>query len=180
MMRKSYWVILLSIIIVVAAGLIYQRRSLLPNDQKKAQESEVGTAIGQLAPDLTLKRLDGEDISVSELRGKKVLLNFWASWCAPCRMEKPDLQRLYDDYRGRIEVLAVNQGEAKGVVSEYMMINGYSFPIALDLTGQASDKYLIRGIPTTFFLDEQGIIMNKQSGVLNYNQMLQLLKIEQN
>lgn len=176
-MRKSYWVILLSLIILVAAGLIYQRRSLLPNEPK-IQESEVGTAIGQLAPDLTLQRLDGEKISISQLRGKKVLLNFWASWCAPCRMEKPDLQKLYDDYQGRIEVLAVNQGEAKGVVSEYMMINGYSFPIALDLTGQASKKYLIRGIPTTFFLDEQGMIINKHSGVLNYNQMLQLLKIE--
>ena len=116
---------------------------------------------GFLAPDFELVTLDGEMVCLSDLRGKAVLVNFWASWCPPCRSEMPAMQQVYDDY-GPTEfvVLAVNNthqdriDDAEAFVAE----QGLTFPILLDTDGNASEKYQVRSLPTSFFIDPAGII----------------------
>jgi cytochrome c biogenesis protein CcmG/thiol:disulfide interchange protein DsbE len=116
---------------------------------------------GFYAPEFELTTLNGEEVALSDLRGKAVLVNFWATWCPPCRTEMPAMQRVYDDYsRGEFVVLAVNttyQDRSADVV-DFVAEQGLKFPILLDNTGAVSNRYQIRSMPTSFFIDPDGLI----------------------
>jgi len=108
-------------------------------------------------PAFTVKTLAGADAGVSGLAGKVVLLNFWATWCPPCRQEMPSIQILHEKLKGSaFEVMAISVAEKPGTVTDFLKTNPYSFPMYLDETGSASAPFASRGIPTTFLLDKQG------------------------
>ena len=116
---------------------------------------------GFLAPDFTLESLSGEQISLSDLRGKAIVLNLWASWCPPCRAEMPALQRVYQENHERgLEVLAVNMTAQDNItaVEDFVQEFNLTFPILLDASGEVGNAYLMRALPTTFFIDQEGII----------------------
>jgi peroxiredoxin len=117
--------------------------------------------VGFLAPDFTLSTPEGETITLSELRGKAVLVNLWATWCPPCRAEMPAIQKLYQEYRDQgFVVLAVNatyQDDASKIPA-FTREYGLTFPILLDLTGNVSHQYQLRSLPSSYFIDRQGII----------------------
>jgi peroxiredoxin len=116
---------------------------------------------GVAAQDFELENLDGGTVSLSDYWGNPVLLNFWASWCVPCRSEMPYLQEVFEDLEWKaagLEILAVNLGEAPPVAGGFMEGNGFTFPVLLDMTGRVAEMYNIRSIPSTFFVDEHGII----------------------
>ncbi len=116
---------------------------------------------GFLAPDFALETLDGEEITLSDLRGKVVLLNFWATWCPPCRSEMPSFQEAYAKYEEEgFVIVAVNatlQDSPKDV-ADFVAEYGLSFPVVLDLEGEANQLYLVQSLPTSFFIDKEGII----------------------
>ncbi len=120
--------------------------------------------IGEPAPDFQLKNLDGQSISLSALRGKPVLINFWATWCPPCRYEMPYLQQTYEEWSDRVWLLAIDIGESPSTVEEFMQSNNLSLPVLLDTKKVASQKYNVTGIPTTLFIDEAGIIQGIKIG----------------
>ena len=138
------------------------------------QNVETGPEPGLMAPDFTLDTLSGKEVSLSDFRGQKVFLNFWASWCPPCQQEMPDIQKLYKENEN-IKVLTVNVQESKDTAFDYMISNKYSFTTLLDINGNTASNYLIRGIPTTVIVDDDGIILSRQSGALSYETMLDLL-----
>jgi peroxiredoxin len=116
---------------------------------------------GFLAPDFTLGALRGGEISLAELRGQSVVLNLWASWCPPCRAEMPALQNAYERYRGRgLEIIALNTTyqDNESAAAEFARELGLEFPILLDRTGLVSNLYHLRALPTTFFIDREGVI----------------------
>jgi len=122
---------------------------------------------GHLAPDFTLKTLDGKTARLSELRGKKVvLINFWATWCPPCRLEMPTMQKIYTEYKGKgFEVLAVNiEPDAKEEISEFMKELRLTFPVLLDPDMKVTRKYRLIGLPVSLLIDRQGIIRSKDIG----------------
>jgi len=126
-------------------------------------EVPVGLSVGQRAPDFTVELLDGRTVSLSDFRGRPVLINFWATWCGPCREEMPDFQTVYDLQGGedRFVVLAVNFMEARGDVAAFTEGLGITFPVALDPDGKINgDLYrsAIPGYPTSLLLDADGII----------------------
>ncbi len=124
--------------------------------------------VGALAYDLTLATLDGDEVTLSDLRGKAVMLNFWASWCGPCRIEIPHMIALYDEYRDSgFEILAVNLRENPAQVQAFADQLGMNFPIALDTNGQVGAAYYVRAIPTTYFLDSEGVIRFIHRGTLS-------------
>ncbi|MGB2895200.1 MAG: TlpA disulfide reductase family protein [Anaerolineales bacterium] len=116
---------------------------------------------GFLAPDFTLESLAGDQISISDMRGKVIVLNLWASWCPPCRAEMPALQRVYQENHGRgLEVLAVNITAQDNLtaVEDFVQEFNLTFPILLDTSGKVGKAYLMRAFPTTFFIDQMGVI----------------------
>lgn len=116
---------------------------------------------GFLAPDFSLQTLEGETVSLSELRGQAVLVNLWATWCPPCRAEMPAIQKLYDEYKDQgFMVLAVNmtyQDNPQSVLP-FTRENNLTFPILLEETGEMARKYELRSLPSSFFVNRDGII----------------------
>jgi thiol-disulfide isomerase/thioredoxin len=118
---------------------------------------------GFSAPDFTLETFGSESYTLSELRGRAVLVNFWASWCTPCRSEMPAMQRVYDDFRDQgFIVLAVNSTHQDnlGDAITFAQIRKLDFPILLDRDGAAGSLYDVRALPTSFFIDPEGIIQD--------------------
>ncbi|MBO8162669.1 MAG: TlpA family protein disulfide reductase [Brevibacillus sp.] len=124
-------------------------------------------AIGYEAPHFSLNSIDHETYRLNGPREKPLILNFWASWCGPCREEAPVLKQLYEKYRDRLDLYAVNLTtddnleDAKAFVEKYEL----PFPILLDTEGKVGRLYLIQGIPTTFFVDRSGVIRNMMLGM---------------
>jgi len=121
--------------------------------------------VGKLAPDFQLPGLDGQMVSLGDFRGKAVLLNFWATWCGPCRAEMPFLQQVHEERSGEgVVILAVNIGESQSEVEEFMKNFGLSFLMLLDADEEVARQYNIRAIPTTFFIDKDGVIQDLKIG----------------
>jgi peroxiredoxin len=120
------------------------------------------------APDFTLPQLNGESLTLSDFRGKPTIINFWASWCPPCRQELPALQAAYDAHRDEIGFIAVDVKEEPGTVNSFIKELGLSFPVTFDLDGQVSDvSYEVRGLPTTIFIDVNGVVAARHVGPLD-------------
>ncbi|HHU92106.1 MAG TPA: TlpA family protein disulfide reductase [Halanaerobiaceae bacterium] len=162
------------ILLIIVLGAIFFYNKALGEDTINAK---IGTNIGDLAPDFTLQKVNGEELTLSKLRGKKVFINFWTTNCPYCRLEMPEIQRLYEEHP-EVEILSVNIMENRGKVINFLLTNGFSFPTLLDSKGQVATSYLVRGTPTSYFLDENGIIINKNVGAISYQQMLKMLDIE--
>jgi len=149
---------LLAVGLLVVGGLWTYANRMAPASLEQAQAAPQA---GFLAPDFTLGTLSGETITLSDLRGHPILLNWWASWCLPCRAEMPAMQRVYDHYRddGFI-VLAVNatlqdsRAAAQSFVDEF----GFTYPILLDLDGSVASLYRLRAFPSSYFIDAEGVI----------------------
>lgn len=129
-----------------------------------------GLGIGLKAPDFELKNLAGETVKLSDFEGKKVMLNFWATWCPPCKAEMPDMQKFYMEAGDEIVILAVNI-DAMNDVAGFAKQMGVNFPILLDEDDQVSNTYQILSIPTTYFIDEKGVIKYKHLSAMNVEMM---------
>jgi cytochrome c biogenesis protein CcmG, thiol:disulfide interchange protein DsbE len=128
---------------------------------KVAQGSQNEAKIGKPAPDFTLGRLDRPgSLQLSSLRGKVVVLNFWASWCQPCKLEAPDLAASAKQWSGRVVVLGVDVNDPRGDARGFMRKYGITYPIVHDNKNVTSPKYGLTGLPETFFLDRRGRIVS--------------------
>jgi peroxiredoxin len=114
---------------------------------------------GRAAPDFKLQGLNGESLTLSGFRGSFVLINFWASWCSPCRGETPDLQRFFERSKERgLVVLGVNQQEPAATARRFLDEFAVTYPIALDRDGQVSVAYRTPGLPVSVLVDPQGVV----------------------
>jgi len=128
----------------------------------------VGLRVGDTAPDFALESLRGETIRLSDMRGQVVMINFWAVWCGYCRIELPAMQAVYQVYQDQgFTVLAVDVQESRDVVQAFVEDAGLTFPILLDQRAQVTSMYRIRGLPTSFFVDGDGIITAVHLGPVN-------------
>lgn len=139
------------------------------------QTIKTGIHIGMKAPNFSLKTIDGKTVQLSQLRGKAVIVNFWATWCPPCRAEMPDMQTFYEQYYRQVEIVAVNVmvRDSQEKVREFIKDYHLTFPVVLDVDGNVMKQYDIQPIPTSFIIDRQGIIREKQIDYMSYEQMVQ-------
>ncbi len=124
-------------------------------------------SVGDKAHDFTLSDVNGRDVSLSDFTGQPVVVNFWATWCPPCRLEMPELQNAYDTYRDQgLVVLAVNAQEAEPQVRAFFEEMGFTLPALLDSDGQVGRAYGTPGLPSTFFIDRSGAVTAVHRGLL--------------
>ncbi len=130
-----------------------------------APGADVSPQQGALAPDFLLEKLDGGDLRLSDYRGQPLVVNFWATWCAPCRREIPQFVSAYDRLRDQgLVVIGVNLQESKSIIQNYADDFGMKFPIAIDHNGEVAKRYRLLGLPMTFFIDRQGVVRSVFAG----------------
>ena len=148
------------LIAVVAVGI----SRLLPDKEPPAQAPETAQAPVQV-PDFTVYDDSGTAYRLSDFLGKPIVLNFWASWCGPCKAEMPDIEACYQTYGDEIHFLIVNltdgQSETLETASGFIAEQGYTFPVYYDTTMEAAYAYAISAIPATFFIDAQGNLVSQ-------------------
>ncbi len=154
-MQKTQRIILYVLLLIAGAAWI------LFSAETTATSESAAPQAGFLAPDFTLNTMDGQAYTLSELRGKAVLINLWATWCPPCRAEMPAIEKVYQEYKDQgfivLAVNAANQDDA-AAVTPFLDQYGLTFPVVLDVSGDASAKYQLRSLPSSYFIDRQGII----------------------
>jgi peroxiredoxin len=127
------------------------------------------TEVGAAAPDFSLEDVSGRTVKLSDLRGKPVFVNFWASWCWPCREELPDIQRLFEAKQGAVNIITVNLTSTEVSADEvrrFVKDSGFTMPVLLDTGGEVGEEYQIRSLPLSLYLDDKGIIRKKINGVM--------------
>jgi cytochrome c biogenesis protein CcmG/thiol:disulfide interchange protein DsbE len=154
--RTWYWAI--ALLALLGAGWIAVSRA-----DQETQRGDVTPARlpkeGYLAPEWALQSLDGEEVTLSGLRGQVVILNFWATWCPPCRSEMPAIEEIHRAYRDQgLAVVAVNVQQAEGQIQAFVDEMGLTFPVLPDSYGSVSKRYLIKSLPTTFIIERTGTI----------------------
>jgi len=183
-MKKNIGLLIVVLLVVAMIGT-YVRQQIDKDREietaslgKEMDERKIGLKNGDTPPDFTLTSLDGEDVTLSELRGKKVVLNFWATWCPPCKAEMPHMQNYYEQNakKDNVEIIAVNLTKAERDVTEDEKIDSVmtfresfdlTFPILLDPKNSAGLDYQVITIPTTYFIDSNGYIQRAIRGPMN-------------
>lgn len=139
-----------------------------------------GVKEGNLAPEFQLQTLEGREVKLSDYKGKKVILNFWATWCPPCKAEMPHMQEFYlNQQNDNVEILAVNLTTAEkntNDIGKFVKDYGLTFPILLDTKGDIGETYQAFTIPTSYIIDSQGIVRKKIVGPMDKEMMEQLIK----
>lgn len=150
----------LSITLVVSSGLVWAMGSRVP-------------AVGTAAEDFRLVDLEGKQQSLSQYRGKVVLVNFWATWCKPCTTEMPAMQVTYDKLREKgFVVLAVNELEDEAKVREHIKQHGHTFPVLMDRDNKVANQFGVFGLPVSVFIDEKGVVQEYIKGGLLTEQVI--------
>lgn len=123
--------------------------------------------VGHLAPDFTLTDTVGQSYHLNSLLGQPVILNFWATWCAPCRLEMPAFQNVSRKYNGRFTLLGINQGETASQINDFALSLGLSYPLLVDESNNVNRVYLVNSLPTTIFIDAEGVVQEVLIGALS-------------
>lgn len=174
MVKKVIAVVVLIALLGVAIVQAMDKKAEPENVSQEAANMG-GLKVGAKAPDFELKTLLGDTVKLSDLKGKKVMLNFWATWCPPCKAEMPAMEEFHKEAGDEVVILAVNIDphlDVKAFVDE----NGITFPIPLDTEDKVNETYQVLSIPTTYFIDTKGNIGNKFIGAMNLDAMKQYTK----
>lgn len=133
-----------------------------------APKVEIGLIEGKMAPDFTLKDIEGKDVSLSDYRGKTVIVNFFGVWCPWCKLEMPGLIKTFEDYKDKgLELLVVDVGDTKETLISYLEENNYNIKAVMDEKQEVAYLYRVNSYPASFILDEQGIILKVHRGFLD-------------
>jgi thiol-disulfide isomerase/thioredoxin len=154
---------------LVVAAVIVLIAALYPNEN--APDRGPAQVVGGELPALTLPALHGPDVSLQALRGKNVLVNVWATWCGPCRREMPALTRLAHSMSPQLTVVAIDQGEDSRVVNAYVKQFSVDFPVYLDRDQRMGTMLHLIGLPSSFFVDKNGVVRDAVDGEMTYEIM---------
>lgn len=166
--ERLEWVLIIGLAALMGGGWIYISRDTTPF----TGPTPVTTApyVGNLAPDFTLVTTGGQSITLSEFTagdGQPVVLNFWATWCPPCRVEMPYFDRVSAKYDGRAAILGINQAESAETIVDYATRNGLTYPLLVDRDMKINNLYGVLNLPTTIFIDKNGVVREVLVGTIS-------------
>jgi peroxiredoxin len=167
---RWFWSGLILLVLISGSAWIVYSRSLVSQAASVSSANlEPAPIKGHPAPDFALKTLDGKTIRLSDYKGKPVLLNFWATWCGPCRAEFPDFQRAWTDNANQLVIIGINNTttDDKAQIPAFLDEFGVTFPIVLDESGDTAKAYNILGLPTSIFVDRNGLVNELFTGPIN-------------
>lgn len=172
---KSVWfwgAAIVLVIIVGGAWILFSRSLFISSDAVNSNNAvvlEPAAIAGHPAPDFELKNLDGETIRLADYQGKPVIINFWATWCGPCRAEMPEIQEISVENADDLIVIGVNNTatDNEDLIVEFVQEFGVTFPIVLDEDGKTVETYKVIGLPMTVFIDKDGVVNEVFTGPVN-------------
>ncbi|RMF01371.1 MAG: TlpA family protein disulfide reductase [Chloroflexi bacterium] len=167
---RWFWAALIGVVLVIGVGWIVASQALLSGSADGTSGAlDAAPVAGHPAPDFELSTPNGESIRLSQFKGKPVVVNFWATWCGPCRAEFPEFQQAAVDNADTLVILGVNSTSADQAanVPPFLEEFGVTFPVVLDEDGDVVDAYNVLGLPTTVFIDSDGVINEVFTGPLN-------------
>lgn len=156
---------------LLVIGFLRGEASPKIGDSQGASDASQTLAVGETAPDFRLLSLSGEQVQLEDFRGQTVLLNFWATWCGPCRLEMPAFQERSETFAGDLKVVAVNFDEPEADVQAFVDELGLTFEILLDPGAEIQRLYQVRGYPTSYFIDAEGVVRILHIGVMTDGQL---------
>lgn len=178
MSKKWLGIALIIVLIGLAAFNLYQDRKKVTDIGETGiavSNDKNGIAVGEKAPDFQVETIGGKKVKLSDYRGKKVFLNFWATWCPPCKAEMPHMQSFYEGKPENVEILAVNLEESASKAKDFADQYRLDFPVLLDRSGAVAEVYDIYTIPTTYVLNEDGTVHQKIIGPMDEAMMNNLI-----
>lgn len=168
--KRPFWLTLIGLVIVLGGvWIIFSQASRSNSVAEAGGALEPAPIAGHPAPDFELKTLAGDTLRLSDFKGQPVLVNFWATWCGPCRAEFPDFQEAHVDNADNLVIIGVNSTSAdqRELVDDFVAEMGATFPIVLDETGETVKLYRVLGLPTSVFIDRNGIVNELFTGPIN-------------
>ena len=161
------WFALIALTALVGAGWIYVSREA--NTGTGPTPLTTAPYVGNLAPDFTLPTIDGQAVTLSDFTaaGTPVVLNFWATWCPPCRVEMPYFESAATRHAGEIAILGLNQAEPAEAIATYARDHGLTYPLLVDADMKVNNLYGVLNLPTTVFIDHNGIVREVLIGTIN-------------
>jgi len=163
--KRLDWIILTAVVAVIGSvwiGMTEVRASAFSTAGKP-----VRAALGYTAPDFTLNGPDGKPVTLASHKGKPIVLNFWATWCPPCRAETPAFVNINKQWGDEISIIGVDVQEPPNMSPPFISEFGIQYPIAVDVDGEVSAAYHVVSFPTTFFIDSNGTVSQIDVGPLN-------------
>ena len=188
MKKKIGWIVLAAALVILlgAAGALYDKYSAEVGNQNMMTEDSTKAEIAEdteeeeteeqeeelvMAPDFTVYDADGNAVSLSDYIGKPVVVNFWASWCGPCKMEMPDFDENYKENGEKVHFLMVNMTdgyqETLEKAKKFVEESGYTFPVYYDIDMDAAMTYGVNSIPSTYFIDAEGHAIARAAGMID-------------
>ena len=167
MRKRLEWIALIGLVAILSGGWI-----VLSRESGATGPTPLTTApyVGQLAPDFTLTATDGRTITLSDYttnRGTPVILNFWATWCPPCRVEMPYFESAHNLYDEEVAILGLNQAESAATIAAYAGERGLTYPLLVDADMKVNNLYGVLNLPTTIFIDRNGVVREVLIGTMS-------------
>ena len=180
MKNKKSTLILVIFTVLVIAGAAILYNSFADKIAQDLTTPIAGTQNADTAPDFTVYDASGKAHKLSDFKGKPVVVNFWASWCGPCKIELPSFQAQWEKYGDQVEFLMVNlvdnASETLASAQDYLATTDYTFPVYFDTEQSAAYTYAVYSIPTTIFVDADGNLVNRVSGIINLDPLEQYIQ----
>lgn len=173
-MKKNILLWSIAFIVVIIAIYTTGAFNTNPTDENLINDSNQNETISesQKSPNFTLTDLDGNSVSLSDYEGKNVYVNFFATWCPPCKAEMPEIEKISQKYKDKdLVVLAIDIGEDYDTVKSFVQENNYTFKVLLDSDQAVATQYNITSIPVSLFIDKQGNIVSKKIGAMTMEDM---------